>query len=68
MTVSTIDQLRGEVDRLRAGREAGAVSLTEASAVLAAGAVREGASDAPRHEGGVVHACPWHTCQATRHN
>lgn len=66
--------IRARVDALRTAALPGSelqrqldldpMETLEAHGLLGAEGVTE---PAPHHDGRVIHMCPWHTCQATRH-
>ena len=55
--------IRARVDELRAAVAAGSMERGQAVDLLAAAIVPAG----PARDEMPQHACPWHTCQATRH-
>lgn len=68
---SQLDQGRVLVDTVRHQLMSGMISEEEARQELTNAShfsiPRENNEDT-HHRGGSVHLCPWHTCEATRHN
>jgi len=60
------DMVRSKVDEMR---DAGYAGCSDRSQLLDAlsRSVPPTANLESENRGGLVHACPWHTCQATRH-
>jgi hypothetical protein len=62
--------VRRIADELRSAVAHGTLSAAEARSALADSAhqLPDAAHGEDLHRGGTLHMCPWHTCQATRHN
>ncbi len=59
------DVVRAKVDDMRSSGFAQAHSSSEVAAALSNSV--PASSPTALSKGGPEHACPWHTCQATRH-
>lgn len=78
MNLSSTDLIRARIDALRSTAKRGDQIHEEMKSNLAGFLETHGLFDATshlaqanksedRHHSGVIHLCPWHTCQATRH-
>jgi hypothetical protein len=62
--------VRRVADELRSAVAHGTLSAAEARSALVDSDLKLRGSSIGEdlHRGGTLHRCPWHTCQATRHN
>ena len=63
--MNAADVIRERVDAVRAEGKLDVHALLSSVSEIAGSAKHTGAD---LHTGGALHRCPWHTCQATRHN
>jgi hypothetical protein len=62
-------ELRHAVDGLRSAVKNGTITAIEArSALVGYSSHSNDAATYDDFHNGAIHMCPWHTCQATRHN